>query len=70
MIDSTHEKMYGKVKTHKIGNPTRVITIGSKTAIEILSIFLEVMLYDTASELPSRNTDTKHMLTLLTTWTL
>ena len=45
MKDSTPEKMYGNVKTHKIGNPTRVIN---------LSIFTENVVYDTASELTSR----------------
>ena len=38
--DSTPGKMYGNVKTHKIGNPTRVITSGCNTAIENLSIFV------------------------------
>ena len=32
--DSTPAKMYGNVKMHKIGNPTRVITNGCNTAIE------------------------------------
>ena len=41
MEDSTPGKMYGNVKTHKIGNPTRVITSGCNTAIENLSIFVE-----------------------------
>ena len=39
--DSTPGKMNGNVKTHKIGNPTRVITSGCNTAIENLSIFVE-----------------------------
>ena len=39
--DSTPGKMYGNVKTHKIGNPIRVITSGCNTAIENLSIFVE-----------------------------
>ena len=39
--DSTPGKMYGNVKTHKIGNPTRVITSDCNTAIENLSIFVE-----------------------------
>ena len=47
--DSTPGKMYGNV----IGNPTRVITSGCNTAIENLSIFVENVLYDIASELPS-----------------
>ena len=51
MKDSTPGKMYGNIKTHKIGNPTRVITSGCNTAIENLSIFVENVLYDIASEL-------------------
>ena len=31
--DSTPGKMYGNVKTHKIGNPTRVITSGCNSAM-------------------------------------
>ena len=37
---STPGKMYGLVKTHKEGNPVRVITSGCGTAIENLSIFI------------------------------
>ena len=33
--------MYGLVKTHKEGNPVRVITSGCGTAIENLSILLK-----------------------------
>ena len=62
MEDSTPGKMYGNVKTHKIGNPTRVITSGCNTAIENLSIFVENVLYDIVSELSSRIKDTNHML--------
>ena len=62
---STFGKMYGNVKTHKIGNPTRVITSGWNTAIENLSIFVENKLYDIASELPSRIKDTNHMLDII-----
>ena len=32
--NSTPGKMYGLVKTHKKGNPVRVITSGCRTAIE------------------------------------
>ena len=39
--NSTPGKMYGLVKTHKEGNPVRVITSGCGTAIENLSIFVE-----------------------------
>ena len=57
--------MYDNVKTHKIGNPTRVITSGSKTAIENLSVFVENVLYDIASELPSRIKDANYMLDII-----
>ena len=60
--NSTPGKMYDNVKTHKIGNPTRVITSGCNTAIENLSIFVENVLYDIVSELSSRIKDTNHML--------
>ena len=59
---STLGKMYGNVKTHKIGNPTRVITSACNTAIENLSIFVENVLYGFASELLSRIKDTSHVL--------
>ena len=54
--------MYGNVKTHKTDNPTRVITSGCNKAIENHSIFVENVLYDIASELPSRIKDTNHMM--------
>ena len=57
--------MYGNVKTHKIGNPTRFITSGCNIAIEDLSIFSDNVLYDIARELPSRIKDTKHMLGII-----
>ena len=60
--DLTLGKIYGNVKTLKIDNPTRAIPSGCNTAIENLSIFVENVLYDTASELPSRIKDTHHML--------
>ena len=65
MKDSTPEKMYGNVKAHKIGNPTRVITTSCNTAIENFSIFVVNVLYDIASELPSRIKDTNHMLDII-----
>ena len=65
MKDSTPAKMYGNVKTHKIGNPTRVVTNGCNTAIENLSIFVENVLYDIVSKLPSRIKDANHMLDII-----
>ena len=63
--DSTPGKMYGNIKTHKIGNPTKAITSGCNTTIENLSIFVENVLYDIASELPLRIKDTNHMLDII-----
>ena len=37
--------MYGLIKTHKVGNPVRVITSGCGTATENLSIFVDKCLY-------------------------
>ena len=59
--------MFGNVKTHKIGNPTRVITSGYNTAVENLSIFVENALYDVVSELSSRKKIQTICWTLLTT---
>ena len=53
--------MYGNVR----GNPTRVITSGCNTAIENLSIFVENVLYDIASELPSWIKETNHMFDII-----
>ena len=65
MKDLIPGKMYGNVKTHKVDTPTRVITSGYNTAIENLSIFVGNVLYDIASELPSRIKDTNHMLDII-----
>ena len=54
--------MYGLIKAHKNGNPARIITSGCNTAVESLSIFVEKILYDIASNLPSRTKDTGHIL--------
>ena len=62
---STSGKMYGLIKTHKNNNPARIITSGCNTAIESLSIFVEKVLYDIASNLPSRIKDTGHMLDII-----
>ena len=58
-------KMYGLIKTHKNDNPARIITSACNTAIESLSIFVEKVLYDIASNLPSRIKDTGHMLDII-----
>ena len=53
-FSSTAGKMYGNVKIHKENNPVRVITSGCNTAVENLSISAENVLFELASELPSR----------------
>ena len=58
-------KMYGLVKTHKEGNPARVITSGCGTAIENLSIFVEKCLYSEALNIECRVQDTSEMLTII-----
>ena len=63
--NSTAGKMYGNVKTHKENNPVRVITSGCNTAVENLSIFVENVLFELASELPSRIKHTCHMLEVI-----
>ena len=62
---STSGKMYGLIKTHNNNNPARIITRCGNTAIESLSIFVEKVLYDIASNLPSRIKDTGHMLDII-----
>ena len=53
--------MYGLIKTHKVGNPARMITSGCSTAMEKLSILVETVLFDLANDSPSRIRDTGHM---------
>ena len=62
---STSGKMYGLIKSHKSNNPARIITSGCNTAIESLSIFVEKVLHDISSNLPSRIKDTGHMLDII-----
>ena len=57
--------MYGLIKTHKVGNPARVITSGFSTAMEKLSISVEKVLFDLANDLPSRIRHTGHMLNIV-----
>ena len=51
--------MYGLIKTHKVGNPVRVITSGCGTAIENLSIFVGKCLYSEVLKIESRVKDTQ-----------
>ena len=64
-VSSTAGKIYGNVKTYKENNPERIITNGFNTAVENLSIFLESVLFELASELLSRIKDTWHMLEII-----
>ena len=57
--------MYGLIKTHKEGNPARVITSGCGTAIEFLSIFVEKCLYNEMDKITSRIKDTPDMLNII-----
>ena len=57
--------MYGLVKTHKLGNPVRVITSGCGTAIENLSIFVEKSLYSEVLKIESTVKDTSEMLAVI-----
>ena len=58
-------KVYGLTKTHKVGNPVRVITSGSCTLIENLSIFVKKCLYSEVLKTESRVIDTSEMLTII-----
>ena len=57
--------MFGIVRTHKVGNPVRIITSGCGTAIENLSIFVEKCLYSEVLKIESRVKDTSEMLTII-----
>ena len=57
--------MYGPIKSHKNDNPARIITTGCKTTIESFFIFVEKVLYDIASNLPSRIKVTGHVLDII-----
>ncbi|XP_068741769.1 uncharacterized protein [Montipora capricornis] len=55
-------KAFGTIKTHKEGNPLRLITSCCGTAIENLSAFTEYYLKPLAQKLPSFVKDTTHLL--------
>ena len=54
-------KAFGTIKTHKEGNPLRLITSYCGTAIENLSAFTEFYLKPLAPKLPSFVKDTTHL---------
>ena len=62
--------MYGNVKMHELGNTTRFITSGCNAAVGKLSIFVEKVLYDIASELPSVIKDINHTLDIIDNFNL
>ena len=54
--------MYRMIKTHKESNAARIITSGSGTAVEKLSIFVEKYLFPEIMKIDTRMRDTPHML--------
>ena len=53
---------FGNVKSHKVGNPLRLITSCCGTAIEKLSALTEYYLKSLAESLPSFIKDTTHLI--------
>ena len=53
---------FGNVKTHKVGNPLRLITSCCGTAIEKLSAFTEYYVKPLSQNLPSFIKDTTHLI--------
>ena len=67
-IEASNEnpgKIYGLIKTRKIGIPVRVITSGCGTAIGNLSIFVEKCFYSEVLNIESRVKDTSEVLTTI-----
>ena len=62
---STVGKVHSNVKARRENNFVRVITSGCNRAVEHLSIFAENVLFELASELPSRIKDNCHMLEII-----
>ena len=53
--------MYRMIKTHKESNHARIITSGSGTAVENLSIFFEKCLFSKVLKIDSRIKFTQHV---------
>ena len=53
--------MYRMIKTHKESNNARIITSGSGTAVENLSIFFEKCLFSKVLKIDSRIKFTQHV---------
>jgi hypothetical protein len=56
---------YPLIKTHKPGNPARVITSGCGTPTENLSLFVEKYCKTVVETIPCRVQDTRHMLNII-----
>lgn len=56
---------YPLIKTHKPGNPARVITSGCGTPTENLSLFVEKYCKIVVDTIPCRVQDTRHMLNII-----
>ena len=54
-------KMYRMIKTHKESNPARIITSGSGTAVENLSIFVEKCLFSEVLKIDTIIQYTQHV---------
>ena len=52
-------------KTHKIGNPVRLLTAGCNTPIENLCRFIEQHTYPLVENIPTRIRDTSHFLEII-----
>ena len=63
--NSTPGKMDGLVKTHKVNISVRVITSGCNTAIESLSIYIELVLFELSESMPPRIKDSNHLLDII-----
>ena len=57
--------MYGLIKTHKVVNPTRMITSGCSTAMEVLFRFVETALFSLVIDLEPRIRDMEHMANIV-----
>ena len=54
-------------KTHKPGTPVRLLTTGCNTAIENLSKYIEIVCAQLALSIPTRISDTAHLLEIIDT---
>ena len=62
--DSPPGKIYGLIKTDKVGNQASVINRECSTAIAKLSVFAETVLFDLTNDLPCCIRDTGHVLNI------